>query len=76
MTFFDRPRGGVAAHEPSPAMRWPLVVLAVPSVLVGLLAIMRDRFWLLDVDRGWLEAVPSPGSASTDFGRPTSRRTW
>ena len=24
MTFFDRPRAGVAAHEPSPAMRWPL----------------------------------------------------
>ena len=35
MTFFDRPRGGVAAHESSPAMRWPLLLLAVPSVLLG-----------------------------------------
>jgi NADH-quinone oxidoreductase subunit L len=36
MTFFDRPRGGVAAHESSPAMRWPLLLLAVPSLLLGL----------------------------------------
>jgi NADH-quinone oxidoreductase subunit L len=41
MTFFGRPGGGVAAHEPSPAMRWPLVALAVPSVLLGLVG-LRD----------------------------------
>ncbi len=34
LTFFHRPRGGAAGHEPPAAMRWPLVVLAVPSVLL------------------------------------------
>ena len=33
MTFLGEPRSPVAAHESSPAMRWPLVVLAVPSAL-------------------------------------------
>ena len=37
MTFFDRPRGRVAAHESSPAMRWPLVLLAVPALGLGVL---------------------------------------
>jgi len=69
MTFFDRPRGGVAAHEPSAAMRWPLIVLAVPSVLLGLLALMRDRFSLWTSISGWLEAVSSPGQF-TDFETP------
>jgi NADH-quinone oxidoreductase subunit L len=66
MTFFDRPRGGVAAHESSPVMRWPLVLLAVPTVLLGLVA-LRDH-WFPD----WVEtpsasggagAAPSEGSA-------------
>jgi NADH-quinone oxidoreductase subunit L len=35
MTFFDAPRSGIAVHESSPAMRWPLVVLAVPAALLG-----------------------------------------
>ena len=35
MTFFDDPRGPVAAHDASPAMRWPLVVLVVPTVAAG-----------------------------------------
>jgi NADH-quinone oxidoreductase subunit L len=46
MTFFDRPRGPVAAHESSPVMRWPLVLLAVPAVLLGLVG-LRDE-WLPD----------------------------
>jgi NADH-quinone oxidoreductase subunit L len=36
MTFFAEPRGGVAAHESSAAMRWPLVLLAVPAAVLGL----------------------------------------
>jgi NADH-quinone oxidoreductase subunit L len=44
MTFFHEPRGGVAAHESSPAMRWPLVILAVPAALIGLVG-LKDT-WL------------------------------
>ena len=45
MTFFGQPRGGVAIgrlHESPPAMRWPLVVLAVPASLLGLIALKVD----------------------------------
>ena len=38
-TFFGKARtDGVHAHDPNPWMRWPLVVLAVPTVLLGILA--------------------------------------
>ena len=57
MTFFDRPRGGVAAHESSPVMRWPLVLLAVPTVLLGLVA-LRDH-WFPD----WVETPSASGGA-------------
>jgi NADH-quinone oxidoreductase subunit L len=46
MTFFDRPRSPVAAHESSAVMRWPLLLLAVPTVLLGLVG-LRDE-WLPD----------------------------
>jgi NADH-quinone oxidoreductase subunit L len=39
MTFFDRPRSPVAVHESPAVMRWPLVVLAVPSLLLGAIAV-------------------------------------
>jgi NADH-quinone oxidoreductase subunit L len=42
MTFFGEARSGVAAHEPSAAMRWPLVVLAVPSALLGLVGLRES----------------------------------
>jgi NADH-quinone oxidoreductase subunit L len=58
MTFFDRPRGRVAAHESAPVMRWPLLVLAVPSILLGLVGLRPG--WLPD----WGEASVS-GLAST-----------
>jgi NADH-quinone oxidoreductase subunit L len=35
MTFLGEARSPVAAHESSPAMRWPLVVLAVPATVLG-----------------------------------------
>jgi NADH-quinone oxidoreductase subunit L len=54
MTFFGEPRGGVAGHEPSPAMRWPLVVLAVPATLLGLVGLPSG--WLPE----WLAPVQSP----------------
>ena len=44
MTFFDRPRAGAAAHEPAPAMRWPLLLLAVPSLLLGFVGLRAG--WL------------------------------
>ncbi len=44
MTFFDDPRGPVAAHDASPAMRWPVVALVVPTVGLGLVALQPD--WL------------------------------
>jgi NADH-quinone oxidoreductase subunit L len=44
MTFFDVPRGGIAAHEASPAMRWPLILLAVPTVLLGFVGLREG--WL------------------------------
>jgi len=60
MTFFDRTRSPVAAHESSPVMRWPLVLLAVPTVLLGLVG-LRDE-WLPD----WAAAtVLTVGGADT-----------
>jgi NADH-quinone oxidoreductase subunit L len=44
MTFFDQPRGLVAAHESSPAMRWPLIALAVPTVVLGFCGLRAE--WL------------------------------
>jgi NADH-quinone oxidoreductase subunit L len=44
MTFLGDRRGPVAAHEAPPAMRWPLVALAVPTVALGLVG-LRDS-WL------------------------------
>ena len=58
MTFFGEPRGGVAAHDPSAAMRWPLVVLAVPATLLGLVGLPAG--WLPE----WLAPVQSPSLAT------------
>ena len=46
MTFFGPPRGGVAAHESSLAMSGPLVVLAVPALVLGVLGLRPA--WLAD----------------------------
>jgi NADH-quinone oxidoreductase subunit L len=37
MTFFGTARTAVAVHESAPAMRWPLVALAVPAVGLGVI---------------------------------------
>jgi NADH-quinone oxidoreductase subunit L len=60
MTFFGEPRGGAGAHEPSAAMRWPLVVLAVPAALLGLVGLPAT--WLPH----WL--APTTGSALPGLG--------
>jgi NADH-quinone oxidoreductase subunit L len=52
MTFFGEQRGRVGGHEPSAAMRWPLVVLAVPATLLGLVGLPSG--WLPE----WLAPVP------------------
>jgi NADH-quinone oxidoreductase subunit L len=51
MTFLGEARSPVAAHESSPAMRWPLVVLAVPATVLGLVGMPKD--WLPE----WLAPV-------------------
>lgn len=38
-TFFGAVPDGVRPHDPEPLLRWPLLVLAVPTVGVGLLAL-------------------------------------
>jgi NADH-quinone oxidoreductase subunit L len=34
-TFFDPVRNETVGHDPAPAMRWPLIVLAVPAAALG-----------------------------------------
>jgi NADH-quinone oxidoreductase subunit L len=53
-TFFGAPRGEAAErpHEPPWLMRGPLVVLAVPSALLGLLALGPELGRRLDVPSG------------------------
>ncbi|HEX7744533.1 MAG TPA: NADH-quinone oxidoreductase subunit L, partial [Micromonosporaceae bacterium] len=40
-TFFGPPRSPVRAHEPPAPMSWPVVVLAVPSALLGFVAFVE-----------------------------------
>jgi NADH-quinone oxidoreductase subunit L len=61
MTFFGEPRGGVAGHEPAAAMRWPLVVLAVPATLLGFVGLPAG--WLPE----WL--APSPATDGRDVAQ-------
>jgi NADH-quinone oxidoreductase subunit L len=42
--FHGKPRADFAAHEPGPLMRWPVVTLAVATVIVGVVGLSRD--WL------------------------------
>jgi NADH-quinone oxidoreductase subunit L len=53
MTFFGKARHAVPVHECSPAMRWPLVALAVPATLLG---VIGKSSWLPT----WL-ALPGQG---------------
>jgi NADH-quinone oxidoreductase subunit L len=62
LTFFGAPRTGVAVHESPPAMRWPLVALAVPAALLG---VIGDRSLLPT----WLH-LPYEGHLSGSLGQP------
>jgi NADH-quinone oxidoreductase subunit L len=65
MTFFGAPRGGIAAHESASSMRWPLVALAVPALLLGFVG-LKDT-WL----SRWLDINERrPGSGITIDGLP------
>jgi NADH-quinone oxidoreductase subunit L len=57
LTVVDRPRSPVAAHEAPAVMRWPLVALAVPSVLLGAIGARGalDRWISAEV---WQARVP------------------
>jgi NADH-quinone oxidoreductase subunit L len=77
MTFFDVPRGQVAAHESSPAIRWPLLLLAVPAALIGFVGVHVG--WLphwLDINQVPLGAVIAfngrPGANPLHIGALTS----
>jgi NADH-quinone oxidoreductase subunit L len=62
MTFFGAARTGVGVHESSPAMRWPLVALAVPATVLG---VVGNRDWL----PSWLD-LPYAGHLSWNPGEP------
>jgi NADH-quinone oxidoreductase subunit L len=77
MTFFGAPRGTVATHESSPAMRWPLVALAVPAALIGFVGV-PDR-WLsrwLSIDQHrpgtLIELIGNPAPNPLSIGAVTS----
>lgn len=59
-TFFGPAPGGVAAHDPPAAMRWPLVALAVPTVVLGVVV----AWWPGTGSRpasGWFTHQPAAG---------------
>ena len=56
------PGSAVAAHDPPPAMRMPLVLLAVPTVLLGVLAFMPSVVSAM-LDPGEVSAADPEGIA-------------
>jgi NADH-quinone oxidoreductase subunit L len=77
MTFFDRPRSPVAAHESPGAMRWPLVALAVPTVALGLVGLRAS--WLpgwasapLDLPQGVASVASGGAQESLHLGATTA----
>ena len=77
MTFLHDRRdadAAVALHEAPPLMRWPLVVLAVPSVLLGFLGVRSAWLpsWIDNrgpVNASAIEGAPDPFAAEPfDFG--------
>jgi len=66
MTFFGDRRGAAAGHEPAAAMRWPLVVLAVPAALLGLVGLPSD--WLPT----WLSTGEPSGQPDLHIGIATT----
>ena len=44
LTFFGPAHGAAAAHEPPASMRWPLLALAVPSLVLGIVGLRQS--WL------------------------------
>ncbi len=66
MTFEGEYRGKVHPHNSSPAMVWPLIALAVPSVCSGWLGVPA-----LDKASGWLSGAveaPNPFGSFVFFG--------
>jgi NADH-quinone oxidoreductase subunit L len=44
LTFFGTYRGHATPHESPPSMKWPLVILAIPSALIGFINLPFERF--------------------------------
>jgi NADH-quinone oxidoreductase subunit L len=62
---------GVVPHDPPPSMRWPLIGLAVPSALLGFVALGSTRLPILprpDLSPGLLTAVLGVVLALLGFG--------
>jgi NADH-quinone oxidoreductase subunit L len=45
MTFFGTYRGTGTPHESPPSMKWPLILLAVPSALIGFINLPFEQTW-------------------------------
>ena len=45
-TFFGEYRGSAVPHDPPWLMRWPLLLLAVPAAIGGVLVFWRSDLWL------------------------------
>jgi NADH-quinone oxidoreductase subunit L len=68
MTFLHEPRGTVTPHEAPPAMRWPLVVLAVPALVLGVAGLRSSWMPLWLDNRGVLDS-PAIDTGQDPFSR-------
>ncbi len=63
LTFFGEPaRSETSAHDPVPMMRWPLIALAVPSAVLGVLVFMPDA-----TRAAFSTAVPGVAALPLDY---------
>jgi NADH-quinone oxidoreductase subunit L len=78
-TFFGEPRSEAArhAHEPPPAMLWPVLALAVPAALLGFAALASGFGRRLgDTDLGHLEVGALVPLAATIAGCALAWQGW
>lgn len=74
-TFFGVPRGARAAHEPSWLMRAPLLLLAVPTVLLGFIGLRPQWLasWISPGDVGFFSFQPLTGLPATHVVERSTR---
>ncbi len=59
-TFFGPSRSDQVPHGPPAAMRWPVVLLAVPAALLGLIALLPG----VSSETGWFAYLPAGQTAT------------